>query len=260
MEKRTSLENIFRRLASHQNQGQNFLTPEQFIQNFFPETKSTNFDTKTFEIFCSTVDLRKNQSSSRFSLFFRRKFLTNSPTTLFYSFHWKFIELNPTLRGNSLFFSTFGLPIFINDRSFRTKKIGKTPSTPKQIFWFKSSPFATFSIRINEILFTEFLEWSKTKKNIEKSRISTIRATSKTIDNNQKLWLTEFFSSGNDQRSKIPNPITETFRSCESSSKTFLQRNNESVSRRRHSYLIFPLRGLTERQIKQNYRIDRSSQ
>jgi len=57
------LVSVFNRYARHEHQGQRYMTPNEFLQEYLGYLKGDNIDPKTLEILASLVDLNKDQSS-----------------------------------------------------------------------------------------------------------------------------------------------------------------------------------------------------
>lgn len=55
------LVSVFNRYARHEHQGQRYMTPNEFLQEYLGYLKGDNIDPKTLEILASLVDLNKDQ-------------------------------------------------------------------------------------------------------------------------------------------------------------------------------------------------------
>ena len=63
---RDELLSVFNRYAHHEHQGERYMTPHEFLQDYLGYLKGDNIDPTTLDILSALVDLNKDQS-----LFFR---------------------------------------------------------------------------------------------------------------------------------------------------------------------------------------------
>jgi hypothetical protein len=61
---RDELQNVFNRYARHEHQGERYMTPHEFLQDYLGYLKGDNIDPTTLDILSALVDLNKDQSLS----------------------------------------------------------------------------------------------------------------------------------------------------------------------------------------------------
>ena len=59
---RDQLLSVFNRYAQHEHDGERYMTPNEFLQDYLGYLKGDQIDPKTLEILSSLVDLNKDQS------------------------------------------------------------------------------------------------------------------------------------------------------------------------------------------------------
>lgn len=60
--------NVFNHYARHEDAGERFMTPHEFLQDYLGYLKGDNIDPKTLDILSSLVDLNKDKSLFIFTL------------------------------------------------------------------------------------------------------------------------------------------------------------------------------------------------
>lgn len=66
---RDDLQVVFNRYARHEDAGQRYMKPYEFLQDYLGYLKGDNIDPKTLDILSSLVDLNKDQSRLGFDLY-----------------------------------------------------------------------------------------------------------------------------------------------------------------------------------------------